>query len=250
MNPVALIKNVFRPYWRQGKHALLPRLLRTPQLQCPLEAFGGRENDPDHFGRLMLNPQLLSRDSIIYAFGVGDDISFDLSLVSRFGCTVHAFDPAPRSIEWAKTQETPPEWILHQYGLADVDGTITLYSPDDPDWVADTVYAKQYSASKGVSCAVYRIRTIMQMLGHSQISLLKMNIEGAEYSVISDLLKSEVPVKQLLVSFHHSFKEVGIARTLSAVRALNDAGYKTCHISYNGEEVCFLNERCPGSVRQ
>ena len=81
------------------------------------------------------------------------------------------------------------------------------------------------------------------MLGHSQIDLLKMNIEGAEYSAISDLLKSEVPVKQLLISFHHRFKEVGIARTLFAIRALNDAGYRTCHISYNGEEVCFLNQK-------
>jgi FkbM family methyltransferase len=194
--------------------------------------------------------QTRAKDSVVYVFGVGDDISFDLSIVSHFGCTVHAFDPAPRSIEWAKTQETPVEWIFHQYGLADVDGSITLYPPDDPTWVADTVYAGQYSTSKGVKCPVYRIKTIMKMLGHSRIDLLKMNIEGAEYSAISDLLKSDVPVKQLLISFHHRFKEVGVEKTISAIRALNEAGYKTCHISYNGEEVCFLNSKYIESVRQ
>lgn len=243
MNPVALMKNVLRPYWRRGKHALLPRLLRTPQIQCPVEAVGGRENDPDRFGRLVLNPQLLSKSSVVYAFGVGDDISFDLALSTRFGCTVHAFDPAPRSIEWVNNQRTPPEWIFHHYGLSDVDGTITLYPPDDPDWVADTVYATQYSASQGIPCPVYRLKTIMRMLGHSHVDLLKMNIEGAEYPAIVDLLKSDIQVTQLLISFHHNFKEVGIPKTLAAIRALNDVGYQTFSISYNGEEVAFLDTK-------
>jgi FkbM family methyltransferase len=249
VNALALMKDMFRPHWRRAKHALLPRLLRTAQIQCPLEAIGGRENDPDHYGRLLLNPQAVSRDSVVYAFGIGDDISFDLALVRRFGVTVHAFDPAPRSIEWANAQRTPPEWILHKYGLADVDGSITLYPPDDPTWVSDTVCAKQYATSKGVSCPVYRLGTIMKMLGHCQVDLLKMNIEGAEYAAVADLLKSGVPVTQILISFHHRFKEVGMRKTLAAIRALNDAGFKTCSVSYNGEEVAFLDTRRVDSIR-
>jgi len=245
---MSLIKTMLRPSWRAVKHALLPKLLRMAQLECPLESVGGRENDPDHFGRLMLNPELLSTDSVVYAFGVGDDISFDLALVNRFGCKVHAFDPSPHSIEWVNAQQTPPEWMFHQYGLADVDGTITLFSPDDPNWVADTVYAKQYSTSKGVPCPVYRLATIMQMLGHSKLALVKMNIEGGEYAAIADLLRSEISVPQLLISFHHTFKEIGTATTLAAIRALNSAGYMTCSVSYNGEEVAFLNTKQLGGM--
>lgn len=235
------MKNIIRPYWRQGKHALLPRVLRVPQIDCTRETIGGREGDPDHFGRLTVNSDLLSKDSVVYAFGVGDDITFDVGLTRRFGCKVHAFDPAPNSIEWAKKQRTPPEWIFHEYGLADFDGTITLYPPDNPDWVADTVYAKQYSSAKGTECPVHRLSTIMQKLGHARVDLLKMNIEGAEYAAIDDLLKLNIPVTQLLISFHHPFKEIGMGKTLTAIRSLNEAGYRTFSISYNGEEVAFLH---------
>jgi FkbM family methyltransferase len=241
VNPVQPVKSVLRPYWRRGKHALLPKVLRKPQVDCTREAIGGREGDPDRFGRLTLNPELLSSQSVVYAFGVGDDITFDVALTRRFGCVVHAFDPAPRSIEWVKTQSAPAEWVFHEYGIADFDGTITLYPPNNPDWVADTAYAKQYAAAKGTECPVYRLPTITRLLGHARVDLLKMNIEGAEYAAIEDLLKSEVAVRQLLISFHHNFKEIGMGRTLAAIRALNEAGYLTFSISYNGEEVAFLH---------
>lgn len=35
----------------------------------------------------------VSRSSICYCVGVGEDVSFDLGLISQFGCAVHAFDP-------------------------------------------------------------------------------------------------------------------------------------------------------------
>ena len=243
MNPVALMKEVVRPYWRQGKHAMLPRVLRVPQIRVPCEMIGGRENDPDHFGRLTLNPRLLTRDSVVYAFGIGDDITFDLGLIARFGCHVHAFDPAPDSIAWAKKQQTPPKWILHEFGLCDIDGVITLYPPDNPEWVANTVFSRQYSTSTGTACPVHRLETIMGMLGHDHIDLLKMNIEGGEYAAIEDLLKTRLPVRQLLVSFHHHFKEIGVVKTLDAIRALNAIGYYTFSTSFNGQEVAFLNTK-------
>ena len=31
---------------------------------------------------------------MVYSFGVGQDISWDLAMIERFGVTVHAFDPA------------------------------------------------------------------------------------------------------------------------------------------------------------
>ena len=43
--------------------------------------------------------------------------------------------------------------------------------------------------------AVYRLPSIMRMLGHSQLDMLKMDIEGAEYGVIADLLSFWTPAK-------------------------------------------------------
>jgi hypothetical protein len=59
---------------------------------------GGWHADSSH-----LNPK-----SIVYAFGVGDDITWDLALIEKYGCTIHAFDPDPHSNAWLAKQEIPP----------------------------------------------------------------------------------------------------------------------------------------------
>ncbi len=67
-----------------------------------------------------------------------------------------------------------------------------------------------------------------------------MDIEGGEYDVIDDLLESGVPVRQLLVEFHHHFPSVGLRKTLQAVRRLEAAGFRIFHISQRGLEFSFL----------
>lgn len=79
----------------------------------------------------------------------------------------------------------------------------------------------------------------MQSLGHDRIDLLKMDIEGAEYSVLRDFLSSGVRVGQLLVEFHHRWPEVGIEKTKKAIRELNQAGYRIFNVSPTGEEYSF-----------
>jgi len=79
----------------------------------------------------------------------------------------------------------------------------------------------------------------MERLGHNHIDVLKMDIEGAEYGVIADLLSCNIRVDQLLVEFHHRWPEVGVQKTKQAIRELNRAGYRIFHISQTGEEYSF-----------
>jgi len=65
----------------------------------------------------------------------------------------------------------------------------------------------------------------MRELGHVSIDLLKMDIEGAEYDVLADMISQRIPVKQLLVEFHHRWPQIGVGRTKQAIQALNAAGY-------------------------
>jgi hypothetical protein len=94
-------------------------------------------------------------------------------------------------------------------------------------------------AAPSIELPVHRLATILGMLGHSQIDLLKMDIEGAEYGVLADLLAGPVAVKQLLVEFHHRWPEVGIAKTKHAIRMLHKAGYRIFSVSPSGEEYGF-----------
>jgi hypothetical protein len=90
---------------------------------------------------------------------------------------------------------------------------------------------------------VRRLATLMRDLGHRSIDVLKMDIEGAEYEVIDDILGSRLQIEQILVEFHHRLPGVGIDRTRRAVRNLNEAGYRIFFASDTGEEYSFIRHR-------
>ena len=184
-------------------------------------------------------PQGLSASSVVYSAGVGEDISFDLALIQCFGVQVHAFDPTPQSIEWLQNQRVPPEFVSHAYGVAGFDGRCAFLPPENPTHVSHTI-VKRESSRPAIEVPVQRLGTLMKMLGHNHIDLLKMDIEGAEYGVLTDMLACRIPVKQMLVEFHHRWPRIGVEKTKQATRALNAAGYRIFNVSPSGEEYSFL----------
>jgi FkbM family methyltransferase len=192
----------------------------------------------DEGARWCICPTDLTSASVIYSFGVGEDISFELEIIRRFGLRVNAFDPTPRSIEWLRKQTVPKDLVFHAYGIADFDGTCKFVPPANPAHVSYTMLARRTDLP-AVEAPVYRLASIAKTLDHHRIDLLKMDIEGAEYNVLADLLSSQIAVKQLLVEFHHRWPEVGIERTRRAIQSLNEAGYRIFSISPSGEEYSF-----------
>lgn len=187
---------------------------------------------------------ILPHDSTIYSFGVGEDISFDLALIQRFGVTVHAFDPTPRSIAWMQEQNLPPELVFHPFGVGGVDGIRKFSPPRDPQHVSHSLLHRE-TPWPAIDVPIYRLRTICRMLGHERLDLLKMDIEGAEYEVVDDLLSSGIHASQLLVEFHHRWPEIGRARTREIVQRLNRAGYQIFHVSSGGDEYSFQHAELP-----
>ena len=96
-------------------------------------------------------------------------------------------------------------------------------------------------ASGGTEVPARTLRTIMKDLGHEQIDVLKMDIEGAEYGVLAGLLESTVRPVQILVEFHHRFSSLHKSQTLKAVKELREAGYALAHISSTGREFSFVH---------
>ena len=79
----------------------------------------------------------------------------------------------------------------------------------------------------------------MKKNGHRQIDLLKIDIEGAEYEVLDSLLEKRLPVKQVLVEFHHDILP-GIARrkTVRMILKMVACGYKL--LNQDGSNHTFL----------
>ena len=209
-------------------------LLQGAQVRRPTERHGS-----DYGGWAVL-PEKLDKESVVYAFGVGTDVSFDLSLIHRYGLTVHAFDPTPRSVAWIEQQALPEQFVFHRLGVADYDGTATFHAPPRPDYVSYTALGRSETDVSAVEAPVRRLGTLMDQLGHTHIDLLKMDIEGSEYGVIEDLLQARLDVCQLLVEFHHRFEGVDVGQTRSAIAALGQGGYRIFHVAPSGEEYAFV----------
>ena len=182
----------------------------------------------------------IGENSVMYSVGLGEDISFDLALIERTGITVHGFDPTPRSLAWLGEQELPPTFHVHPEGLAHYDGTASFSPPVDPAHISHTLLDRPETAGRSIEVQVRRLRSLMASLEHERLDILKLDIEGAEYEVIDEVLESGVEVEQLLLEFHHQFKSIPVGRTLKTIRSLNAHGYQTFHVAPNGRELSFV----------
>jgi hypothetical protein len=92
-----------------------------------------------------------------------------------------------------------------------------------------------------VTALVRRLATLATVLHLPPPDVIKMDIEGAEYAVLPDLLASGFRPTQILVEFHHRWREVGSRRTREALALLGRSGYLIADVSENGMEYVFLH---------
>lgn len=193
----------------------------------------------DRYAGFYLCPDQLGPRSVLYSFGIGEDISFDEEVIRQFGCTVYGFDPTPKSIDWVKSREVPPGFHFIPVGISSRSGKVDFYLPKNPSFVSGSAYIHNDVEEK-IEVPMQTLPEIMAQLGHTEIDVLKMDIEGAEYEVIDHILSSGIPVGQLLIEFHSRFFPDGETKTKNVVRQIRDHGYEIFAVSDLLQEVSFI----------
>jgi FkbM family methyltransferase len=182
---------------------------------------------------------------VVYSLGVGCDIAFDLELIERFDVEVHAFDPTPSTAEWLRSQSAPPDFHFYPWAIGGHDRTMRLSPRLKRNGKRSEIMFHQVAddapGNEGdIEVEAKRLPTIRRELGHETIDLLKMDIEGAEYEVLDDLLATSIRPTQLLIEFHHRHPGRNKSMTTDAIGRLGEAGYAIFSISSTGREFSFV----------
>jgi FkbM family methyltransferase len=193
---------------------------------------------------------VISPDSICYCVGAGEDISLEVELANRYGCKVYTFDPTPRAVthfekvKRAVSNGSPvfsiPDHYQYQvsdkltqllnfypYGLWEADGDITFFAPRDPSHVSYSAVNLQ-ATNQSFQAPCKKLSSLMELCGHSKIDLLKMDIEGAEYAVLNNMLREKIYPAVLCIEFHGRTEDKN-----NMVSQLQSAGYKLGCVNKN-----------------
>lgn len=166
----------------------------------------------------------LTADSLCYCAGAGEDISFECALVERYRCRVRIIDPTPRAIQHFQNLEnavrTNTRFPINNssadfysitgahlerlqflpVGLSDKDAQLKFYLPQNPTHVSCSIVNLQ-KTDQYFTAPCLRLSSIMNRQGDGSIDLLKIDIEGAEYGVIEDMVASGLLSRLLLIEF-------------------------------------------------
>ncbi len=193
------------------------------------------------YGGFYINPKLLNKDSVVYSFGIGKDISFDKKVMLKHGCKVYAFDPTPKSIAYIQAQKLNPLFHFYPFGISTKTGSEVFYLPKNKKAVSGSMAEHSFvDLYDKISVEMKTLSDIMQDLGHKHIDVLKMDIEGSEYEVVESILNLQIPIKQLLIEFHDRFFDTAEYKSKKLVKSLQENGYEIFAKSLSAEEVSFI----------
>lgn len=224
------------------------------KLAVPVEPLVHTERIGTPYGGWIIPENWLMPGSVCYLVGAGEDISFDLGVAAKYGCTIHIFDPTPRSVahfeelannlrQGLQTKcDTSPDGFypkypvaiaerlhFHSVGIWDEDTTLRFFAPRNEAHVSHSLVNLQHS-ERHIEVPVRRLSGLMQKLGHKKIDLLKLDIEGAEYRVITSLLEDKIEVDILCIEFDESaanhLDSKYLKRIEQSLGDLLDAGFR------------------------
>jgi len=172
--------------------------------------------------------------STCFSVGAGEDISFDIELVSRFDATVIIVDPTPRALLYFKSveaeiygtsnyrnqasQETYDESSgcngsrqlrFVNVGVWDSDTVQKFFAPRISTHVSHSITNLQ-ATSEYFEAQCYSIKTLFDLFSEDATPrLLKLDIEGSEHRVVRQMLDDGICPELLLIEFDdHSLREM------------------------------------------
>lgn len=198
--------------------------------------------------------------STIITAGLGEDGSFDIEFAQRYNARVVIVDPTPRAIDhfneissnlgssktirysntgkqpiqaYELTNINPENLIMVQKALFNKESVLKFFQPSNPQHVSHSIANYQQDYRDDTPFLEVQATTLPNLLNDldidlNDLSLIKLDIEGAEIEVLTHCIINGVRPKQILVEFDelNSPSKKGYERVEEAHQALLQNGYK------------------------
>lgn len=181
--------------------------------------------------------------AVVYSFGIGEDISFDEEMRSRFDACIYAFDPTPKSKVFISKRSIVKDdkFSFYNYGLSDKNQNVGFYLPKNESHVSGSEYVRNELEDECVEVCMKDIGTIAKELGHTHVDVLKMDIEGSEFAVVDTLENYKgLAINQICLETHQRFFDDGIIKLEKMHDTLCKLGFVLIWASENYEELTYV----------
>lgn len=199
-------------------------------LPCPhpssLTRFGGTSDG----GKLICGAEILKSPTkcTVYSLGSFGNFKFELDLLKRTSCKIHTYDctSAPPA---SKDRMT-----FHKICLGDASNLQQYMYP----------YKTRKAIYKFKNGSLFKLMTeILKENKQNEVHILKMDIEGGEYSVFSDLLcQTDETILPYQISFESHWWNRDIYHAILHQKMFSqiwEAGYRIVQHEYNsGDHAC------------
>lgn len=163
---------------------------------------------------------------VVYSFGSNGELTFEEALIraTHGRCEVHVFDFSV-SDDQAQQAEQIEGVKFHRYGISETDQHVS-----EPF---------TYEDRSVPSYELKSLPSIMRDLGHKWIDVLKMDVEGAEYSVLQSIVQhykranQTVPITQAQIEYHQHDKQPTRQDLIATLTAFEKSGFRAFHSEYN-----------------
>ncbi len=213
--------------------------------------------------------------TVLVSGGLGEDATFDLEFIKRFGAVALAVDPTPKAIlhyyeiarafgrEKSASYSTSGKQPIEGYDLSKVDGRnfslaplalwtssglLEFVPPANPNYVSGRLaatYSSQTLTRPNGSYTVVSstVKDLIRAYNLPTPSVIKLDIEGAANSVLRHMCAEKIFPEQILVELEElNFNDSAYATEAAALELfLRDYGYEL--VARDGLNHSFFKTR-------
>jgi FkbM family methyltransferase len=186
-------------------------------------------------------PSLLDESAVVVDLGANTG-GFSEAMARLHGCRCFAVEPTPEIWE-----RIPASARVSKFNLAitQEDGPVSFHVTDNSE--CSSLHAQNYgSTTRKIEIEGVRLDHFFIRQGLEKVDLLKIDIEGAEFEVLSNLPEDCFQrIGQLLVEFHPGVNDRTESDVLQVVNRIKRAGFAGARMSMmTHADYLFVNRKC------